>query len=206
MSKSLLSFAAAFAAAAVVVTPAFAEEKKNIVETAQAAGTFSTLIAAAQAADLVGALTGPGPLTVLAPNDDAFKKLGEEAIADLLKPENKEKLAGILKYHVISGAVKAEDVVKLDGKSATSLQGAEISIAVEDGKVRLNNSSTVIATDIEASNGIIHVIDTVILPPGGAAAEMIGGGLSTSDLATSGCGSIMLGSCDSKTSGSCGGK
>jgi uncharacterized surface protein with fasciclin (FAS1) repeats len=189
MSKmSMLT--AAFAAVAFAVSPAMAEEakaeKKNIVETAEAAGSFKTLIAAAKAADLVGALTGDGPLTVLAPTDEAFKALGS-TVDELLKPENKEKLAGILKYHVIPGAVKAEEVVKLDGKSAKTLNGAEIKITVVDGKVKLNNSATVTKTDIEASNGIIHVIDAVILPPGGGAASTpVAGGLSKSDLATSG--------------------
>jgi uncharacterized surface protein with fasciclin (FAS1) repeats len=195
MSKSLSLMTAAFAAVALAVSPASAEKakpetKKNIVETADAAGDFKTLIAAAKAAGLVEALTGKGPITVLAPTDEAFKKLGS-TVDDLLKPENKEKLAGILKYHVIDGSVKAADVVKLDGKSAKTLNGAEIKIAVKDGKVVLNDSANVVKTDIEASNGVIHVLDAVILPSGGGSASQIGGGLTSRDLTTSGssCGS-----------------
>lgn len=193
MKKSLSLLTAAFAAVAFVVQPAAAEEakpaKKNIVETADAAGSFKTLLAAAKAAGLVEALSGPGPLTVLAPTDEAFKALGS-TVDELLKPENKEKLAGILKYHVIAGAVKAEDVVKLDGKGVKTLQGAEIKISVKDGRVLLNDKATVTKTDIEASNGVIHVIDAVILPPGGGSMDTpAAGGLGSCDAGTSGSGS-----------------
>jgi transforming growth factor-beta-induced protein len=133
----------------------------NIVGRAAGAGTFNTLIAAAQAAGLVDALTGPGPLTVFAPTDAAFAKLGSRTIDILLK--NPDLLRKILLYHVVSGDVRAADVVNLS--SATSLQGSSISIAVVGGKVVLNGNATVTATDIPASNGVIHVIDTVILPP-----------------------------------------
>lgn len=133
----------------------------DIVGRAAGARTFRTLLAAAQAAGLVDALKGPGPLTVFAPNDAAFAKLGSRTISTLLA--NPELLAKVLTYHVVPGKVMAADVVGLS--SATSLQGSPINISVSGGKVRLNGNSTVIATDIGASNGVIHVIDTVILPP-----------------------------------------
>ena len=136
-------------------------EKKDIVDTAVAAGQFETLVAAVQAAGLVETLKGEGPFTVFAPTDEAFAKLGEEAIADLLKPENKEKLTAILTYHVVPGKVMAADVTSLE--SATTVQGQSVTIAVEDGAVSVDEAK-VTATDIEASNGVIHVIDTVILP------------------------------------------
>jgi uncharacterized surface protein with fasciclin (FAS1) repeats len=139
------------------------QAKKDIVDTAVGAGQFTTLAAALQAAGLVDALKGDGPFTVFAPTDEAFAKLPEGTVEDLLKSENKEKLQAILKYHVVAGKVKAADVVGLS--EATSLQGAAIAIAVKDGKVVLNDSATVIAADVMASNGVIHVIDTVILPP-----------------------------------------
>ncbi|MCS6909495.1 MAG: fasciclin domain-containing protein [Anaerolineales bacterium] len=133
----------------------------NIVGRAAGAGTFNTLIAAAQAAGLVDALSGSGPLTVFAPTDTAFAKLGSRTINILLR--NPDLLRKILLYHVVSGDVRAAQVVNLS--SATSLQGSPISIAVSGGKVVLNGNATVTATDIPASNGVIHVIDTVILPP-----------------------------------------
>jgi len=133
----------------------------TIVGRAAGAGTFNTLIAAARAAGLVDALNGAGPLTVFAPTDAAFAKLGSRTIDILLK--NPDLLRKILLYHVVSGDVRAADVVNLS--SATSLQGSPISIAVVGGKVVLNGNATVTATDIPASNGVIHVIDTVILPP-----------------------------------------
>jgi len=133
----------------------------DIVGRAAGARTFNTLLAAAQAAGLVEALKGPGPLTVFAPTDAAFAKLGSRTISLLLA--NPELLQKVLLYHVVSGKVMAADVVGLS--SATSLQGSSINIAVSGGKVVLNGNSTVTATDIGASNGVIHVIDTVILPP-----------------------------------------
>lgn len=134
-------------------------EKKDIVATAEAAG-FNTLLAAAKAAGLAEALQGEGPLTVFAPTDEAFAKLGNDTLTDLLKPENKEKLAGILKYHVISGKVKSTD---LAGKmlSADTLNG-QVKIDGTDGVTV--NGAKVIKADVKASNGIIHVIDTVLIP------------------------------------------
>ncbi len=134
----------------------------DIVDTAVKAGSFKTLVAAVKAAGLVEALKGDGPFTVFAPTDKAFTTLPEGTLQDLLKPENKETLQAILKYHVVPGKVAAKDVVKL--KSAKTLQGQEVAIAVDEGKVKLNDA-TVVKTDIACSNGIIHVIDAVILPP-----------------------------------------
>ncbi len=137
--------------------------QSDIVDTAVSAGQFQTLAAALTAADLVDTLKGDGPFTVFAPTDDAFAKLPEGTVETLLKPENKDQLVAVLTYHVVAGKVAAEDVVKLD--SATTVNGEAVSITVADGGVRVDNAN-VVATDIEASNGIIHVIDTVILPKG----------------------------------------
>ena len=135
--------------------------KKDIVDTAVAAGQFETLAAALGAADLVDTLKGEGPFTVFAPTDEAFAKLPAGTIETLLKPENRDQLVAILTYHVVAGKVKAADVVKLS--EATTVNGAKVAITVADGGVRVNDAN-VIATDIKASNGVIHVIDTVILP------------------------------------------
>jgi uncharacterized surface protein with fasciclin (FAS1) repeats len=138
-----------------------AEMEKDIVETAIAAGQFETLVAAVQAAELGEVLQGDGPFTVFAPTDEAFAKLPEGTIADLLKPENKETLVAILTYHVVPGKVMAADAAQLT--SAATVQGGEITIKAYDGKVWIDNAQ-VIAADVEASNGVIHVIDSVILP------------------------------------------
>jgi len=134
---------------------------KDIVDTAVAAGNFKTLAAALKAADLVATLKGKGPFTVFAPTDEAFAKLPKGTLDDLLKPENKEKLAGILTYHVVSGKVMAADVVKL--KMAKTVQGSEVKIKVVDGKVMVDDAN-VSKTDIPCANGVIHVIDAVMLP------------------------------------------
>lgn len=134
--------------------------QKDIVDTAVAAGSFKTLVTAVKAAGLVETLKGKGPFTVFAPTDDAFAKLPEGTIASLLKPENKDQLVSILTYHVVPGAVKAADVVKLN--SAKTVQGQSVAISTEGG-VRINDAN-VVKTDIECANGIIHVIDSVILP------------------------------------------
>lgn len=134
---------------------------KDIVDVASEAGTFNTLIAAAQAAGLVDALKGDGPITVFAPNDEAFAKLGENKINELLDPENKDLLAAILSYHVVPGKLKAEKVLK--AKTLDTLNGQRTEIAVNDDGAFIDGSK-IIATDIKASNGIIHVIDSVILP------------------------------------------
>ncbi|MBX7245345.1 MAG: fasciclin domain-containing protein [Candidatus Sumerlaeaceae bacterium] len=136
------------------------KDSKDIVDTAVAAGSFKTLVAAVKAADLVDTLKGDGPFTVFAPTDDAFAKLPKETLADLLKPENKEKLKAILTYHVVSGKVLAKDVKA--GKVKT-VNGKEITVTVADGKVKVDDA-VVVKTDIETKNGVIHVIDAVIIP------------------------------------------
>jgi uncharacterized surface protein with fasciclin (FAS1) repeats len=133
----------------------------TVVDVAVANG-FDSLAAALIRADLITTLQGPGPFTVFAPTDEAFAKLPAGTVEDLLKPENKAKLAAILTYHVVAGKVEAKDVVGLS--SATTVQGSDISIMVKDGGVILNNNSNVVKTDISTSNGVIHVIDTVIMP------------------------------------------
>ena len=139
-----------------------AEKKTNtIVDVAVGAEGFKTLVAAVKAADLVGVLSSEGPFTVFAPTDEAFAKLPEGTLKSLLLPENKEKLIAILKYHVVPGKVMAADVVKL--KDAATAQGSKVTITVKDGTVMVDKA-TVVKTDIEASNGVIHVIDSVILP------------------------------------------
>jgi uncharacterized surface protein with fasciclin (FAS1) repeats len=139
----------------------FAQSNKDIVDTAVAAGDFKTLAAALQAAGLVDTLKGTGPFTVFAPTDEAFAKLPAGTVADLLKPENKQKLISILTYHVVSGKVLAKQVVKLH--EAKTLNGQDVKITVDGGKVMVNNAN-VIKTDILCSNGVIHVIDAVLLP------------------------------------------
>jgi uncharacterized surface protein with fasciclin (FAS1) repeats len=138
-----------------------AKAPADIVDTAVAAGSFNTLAAALKAADLVATLKGPGPFTVFAPTDEAFAKLPPGTLESLLKPENKAKLAGILTYHVVSGKVMAADVVKLTG--AKTVNGQSVKIAVNDGKVMVDGAN-VVKTDVGASNGVIHVIDAVLLP------------------------------------------
>ncbi len=135
--------------------------ESDIVDTAVSAGSFKTLVAAVKAAGLVETLKSKGPFTVFAPTDEAFAKLPAGTVEMLLKPENKAKLQAILTYHVVPGKVMAADVVKLTG--ATTVQGQKVDIAVKDGKVTVD-SATVVKTDIGCSNGVIHVIDSVILP------------------------------------------
>jgi len=137
------------------------DDKKDIVDTAVAAGTFQTLAAALTAGDLIATLKSEGPFTVFAPTDEAFAKLPAGTVESLLKPENKDQLVSILTYHVVAGKVMAADVVKLD--SATTVNGKNVSIRVEDGNVFVNEAK-VISADIAASNGVIHVIDTVLIP------------------------------------------
>lgn len=135
--------------------------KKDIVDVAVENGSFTTLAAALTAADLVTTLKGEGPFTVFAPTDEAFSKLPEGTLTMLLLPENKEKLVSVLTYHVVAGKVMAADVMKID--TAATLQGQPVTISTTDGKVMINNANVVTA-DVEASNGVIHVIDTVLLP------------------------------------------
>lgn len=157
VTRMLLSLAVVFGASIT----AGAEEKKDIVDTAVGAGNFKTLVAAVKAADLVDTLKGKGPFTVFAPTDEAFAKLPAGTVESLLKPENKNKLVAILTYHVVAGKVMAKDVVNLT--EAKTVQGSSVKIAVKEGKVSVDGAN-VVKTDIETSNGVIHVIDAVILP------------------------------------------
>ena len=157
--------AAAFILVMGFTAVAFAEPKatasKDIVDTAVAAGDFKTLVAAVQAAGLVDTLKGTGPFTVFAPTDAAFAKLPAGTVQELLKPENKQKLIAILTYHVVPGEVMAKDVVKLH--EAKTVNGAELMVKTEMGTVMVNEAK-VVKTDIQCTNGVIHVIDTVVLP------------------------------------------
>lgn len=145
--------------------PTEAPMAKTIVEIAAEDGRFTTLVAAVQAAGLAETLSSEGPFTVFAPTDDAFAALSEGTLDSLLLPENKQQLTDILLYHVVPGKVMAEDVVGLDGQMAdTALEGKQIDIKTDMGSVYLNENVKVIITDIEASNGVIHVIDAVLLP------------------------------------------
>ncbi len=150
---------------AVILPPSdeAAAESNTIVDVAVADGRFTTLVAAVEAAGLVETLSGEGPFTVFAPTDDAFAALPAGTLDSLLLPENKQQLTDILTYHVVSGKVMAADVVTLT--SAPTVLGKDITITVKDGKVYLNDTVQVIITDVEASNGVIHVIDAVLLPP-----------------------------------------
>jgi len=160
VTVSLLSFVVV-ASGSVLADHHGKKAGNDIVDTAVAAGEFNTLAAALQAAGLVDTLKGEGPFTVFAPNDAAFAKLPAGTVESLLLPENKDKLVAILTYHVVPGKMTAAQVVTL--QSATTVNGKDVAIRVEDSTVYVNDAR-VIATDIEASNGVIHVIDTVILP------------------------------------------
>jgi uncharacterized surface protein with fasciclin (FAS1) repeats len=164
MLKALaIATLAAIAAAPAASTATVQAQAPNIVDTAVAAGSFKTLAKALEAAGLVGTLTGSGPFTVFAPTDEAFAKLPAGTLDSLLKPENKEKLRRILTYHVVPGRVMASDVVKL--QSAKAVSGDTIVVSAKDGVVRVDEAR-VTKADIVAGNGVIHVIDAVILPEG----------------------------------------
>jgi len=153
---------------ALSVNPVQAQDDPDIVDVAIGAGIFNTLVAAVQAAELVDVLKSEGPFTVFAPTDEAFAALPDGTVESLLLPENKELLTSILLYHVVPGAVTAADVVGLE--SAATVNGASISIGVSDSGVTIDNAN-VIQTDVAASNGVIHIIDAVILPPDPTAVE-----------------------------------
>lgn len=159
MTLKMLALAGA-TAMAFATTPALAQ--KDIVDTAVAAGQFKTLASALTAAGLVQTLKGPGPYTVFAPTDAAFAKLPAGTLQNLLKPENKAQLTSILTYHVVPGKVTSAEVVKLS--QANTVEGKPLTIHTM-GKAVMVNDAAVIKTDIAASNGVIHVIDTVLLPP-----------------------------------------
>lgn len=150
----------ALTAAAFIATPAFAQSDSDIVETAQANGSFSTLLAAAEAAGLVDTLKGDGPFTVFAPTDEAFAALPEGTVDSLLQPENKDQLTSILTYHVVPGKVMSTDLT--NGMEAETVQGSMVTIMTEGGVTV--DGANVVTPDVEASNGVIHVIDAVIMP------------------------------------------
>lgn len=152
----------ALTAVSAFAMPAFAGgHSKDIIDTAVAAGSFNTLAAALTAAGLIDTLKGEGPFTVFAPTDAAFAALPTGTVEDLLKPENKDKLIAVLTYHVVAGKVMSTDLT--EGMTAATVQGSNITITLEGGaKV---NGAVVSAADVEASNGVIHIIDAVILPP-----------------------------------------
>jgi uncharacterized surface protein with fasciclin (FAS1) repeats len=164
MKSSLKISAAAALAALFSIASATAgnnaSASQNIVEVAASAGQFKTLVAAVQAAGLADTLSGPGPFTVFAPTDEAFAKLPKGTVEELLKPENKQKLVGILTYHVLPGKVMAADVKTMEAKT---VNGANAQVKVAGETVTIDNAK-VVKTDIAASNGVIHVIDTVIMP------------------------------------------
>jgi uncharacterized surface protein with fasciclin (FAS1) repeats len=148
-------------AGAVALTfAAHAASAADLVDTA-AAAKFNTLVAAVKAAGLVDTLKGPGPFTVFAPTDDAFARLPAGTVESLLKPENKAQLQKVLKYHVVAGKVLAKDVMKLD--SATTVEGSSVAVKTSGGSVMLNDAR-VVKADVPASNGVIHVIDSVLRP------------------------------------------
>jgi uncharacterized surface protein with fasciclin (FAS1) repeats len=154
--------AAGLVGMAVAAGGTLARAPENIVDTALAAGQFKTLTAAVNAAGLTETLKGPGPFTVFAPTDAAFAKLPAGTVENLLKPENKAQLVAILTYHVVPGAVTAADVVKLT--EAKTVNGEIVAVHASSGSVMINNAQVTTA-DIPASNGVIHIIDTVLLPP-----------------------------------------
>ena len=169
--KSLMSiFAASAVALAIVSQPVLADhcssscsasKEKDIVDTAVGAGNFKTLVTAVGKAGLVETLKSKGPFTVFAPTDEAFGRLPAGTVEELIMPENKEKLTAILTYHVVPGKVTAKDVLKLS--EAKTVQGSSVDIKVDDGKVYVDGAQ-VVKADIHTSNGVIHVIDSVILP------------------------------------------
>ena len=157
--KKLIGMAAALLLSTSVLAGGM---KKDIVDTAVEAGSFNTLVAAVQAAGLVETLKGEGPFTVFAPTDEAFAALPEGTVDNLLKPENKDQLVAILTYHVVSGKVMSGDLAGTT-TAAASVQGGELNINATDGV--MVNDANVVSADIETSNGVIHVVDKVLLPP-----------------------------------------
>jgi uncharacterized surface protein with fasciclin (FAS1) repeats len=162
MKPLLKSLACMLSLAALSAGSLSAGDKKDIVDTAVAAGSFKTLAAALGAAGLVETLKGEGPFTVFAPTDEAFAKLPAGTVEELLKPENKAKLTDILTYHVVAGNVASDAAVKLS--TATALNKKTIKLEVKDGALYLN-ASKVTTADVKCSNGVIHIIDAVLLPP-----------------------------------------
>jgi uncharacterized surface protein with fasciclin (FAS1) repeats len=161
MKKMMMRTGVALAIVAALVAGTAARQQKDIVDTAVGAGSFKTLAAALKAAGLIETLKGAGPFTVFAPTDEAFAKLPAGTLDELLKPENKAKLTAILTYHVVPGKVMASQVTSL--KNAKTVNGQSVKISTMGGSVMIDNAK-VVKTDIAATNGVIHVIDTVILP------------------------------------------
>lgn len=165
MRKLLTLSLSIVTAATLAIAPAFANDhesmEKDIVTVAVEAGDFETLATALEAADLVETLQGEGPFTVFAPTDEAFAALPEGTLETLLEPENVDQLTAILTYHVVSGMVTSEDIEPGD---VETVEGSSVTLSVEDDMVMVNDA-TVVAADVMASNGVIHVIDAVILPP-----------------------------------------
>jgi uncharacterized surface protein with fasciclin (FAS1) repeats len=151
----------AFVALAI---PALADDKKDIIDTVAGTDNFKTFNNAIKAAGLVDTLKGDGPFTVLAPTDEAFAKLPEGTWDNLLKPENKEKLVAVLKYQILPSKSLNADVLKLDGQEVKTVEGSSAKVAVKDGTVTIDGAK-VVKSDIECTNGVIHAIDTVIMPP-----------------------------------------
>lgn len=164
LMRRLITFTSiAAVTVASLVVPVRAQQNKDIVDTAVAAGSFTTLAKALTAADLIATLKGPGPFTVFAPTDAAFAKLPAGTLDNLLKPENKAMLRRVLTYHVVAGMVMAKDVVTLS--SAKAVSGDVLPVTVNGGTVTVDKAH-VVTTDITASNGVIHVIDSVLVPAG----------------------------------------
>jgi len=160
MNKTLLIVAAVAGSFLAIPRSAFAAENGTIVSVAAESGKFKTLVAAVKAAGLVDTLNGDGPFTVFAPTDEAFAKLPAGAVDDLLKPENKEKLQAVLTYHVIPGKIMAAEVKTSEVKT---VNGKKVAVKASDGGVTVGGAK-VVKADISASNGVIHVIDTVLMP------------------------------------------
>src|SRR3954471_13511908 len=160
-SAALVALATVLAVSVASAARAEESAKKDIVDTAVSAGSFKTLVAAVKAAGLVDTLKGPGPFTVFAPTDEAFAKLPAGTVEELLKPENKDKLVAILTYHVVPAKAMAKDVAGLP--TAKTVNGKELKLKADGGKVMVDKAN-VVKADIEASNGVIHVIDTVLMP------------------------------------------
>ena len=158
---SVVAVVAVFSAQMALAGDCKGSKQKDIVDIAVGAGSFKTLVTAVSKAGLVETLKSAGPFTVFAPTGEAFAKLPAGTVAELIKPENKEKLTAILTYHVVPGKVLAKDVVKLS--EAETVQGSSVKIQVKDGKVYVDGAQ-VVKTDIHCTNGVIHVIDSVILP------------------------------------------
>jgi uncharacterized surface protein with fasciclin (FAS1) repeats len=162
MKFEITNLAMAGVAAAGILLGSASARAADIIDTAVGAGQFKTLAAAVTAAGLAETLKGTGPYTVFAPTDEAFAKLPAATVENLLKPENKDQLTAILTYHVVAGKVMAADVVKL--KEAKTVNGKNVKITVNGDQVMVNDAK-VTAADVDASNGVIHVIDSVMLPP-----------------------------------------